>query len=273
MTPTPVYVSGSFDDLRFKDYRFLEEAAKLGPVHAFLWSDETCHAATGKAPKFPQAEREYSLQAVRYISSLTLLTGTTDPDCLPSAAVSGVWAVPGLTDNHNKHAWARRAGLGYRVIPENILAVAPLVPAAPENPQSARKKVVVTGCFDWFHSGHIRFFEEVSELGDLYVVVGNDANLCLLKGPGHPLFPAVERRYIAGAIRYVKEALISTGNGWMDAEPEFLKIKPDIYAVNEDGDKPEKAEFCKKYGITYRVLKRLPKEGLPRRQSTALRGF
>jgi cytidyltransferase-like protein len=270
---TPVYVSGSFDDLRFKDYRFLDEAAKLGPVQAFLWSDDASRAATGKAPKFPQAEREYSLQAVRYVSALTLLSGSTDPDALPPAAAPAIWVVPESADNNTKHSWARHAGFDYRVIPDSVLAVAPAAPPIPVNPQSARKKVVVTGCFDWFHSGHIRFFEEVSELGDLYVVVGNDANLRLLKGAGHPLFPAVERRYIAASIRYVKEALISSGNGWMDAEPEFLRIKPDIYAVNEDGDKPEKAEFCKQHGITYRILKRLPKEGLPRRQSTTLRGF
>jgi hypothetical protein len=61
--------------------------------------------------------------------------------------------------------------------------------------------------------------------------------------------------------------------GWMDAEPEFVKIKPDIYAVNEDGDKPEKLAFCQKHGIEYKVLKRTPKAGLPRRQSTSLRGF
>jgi hypothetical protein len=50
-------------------------------------------------------------------------------------------------------------------------------------------------------------------------------------------------------------------------------VKPDIYAVNEDGDKPEKREFCRKYGIEYVVLRREPKEGLPRRESTVLRGF
>ncbi len=44
---------------------------------------------------------------------------------------------------------------------------------------SARKKVVVTGCYDWFHSGHVRFFEEVSGYGDLYVVAGSDENVRL----------------------------------------------------------------------------------------------
>ena len=46
-----------------------------------------------------------------------------------------------------------------------------------------------------------------------------------------------------------------------------------MYAVNEDGDKPEKREFCEAHGMQYVVLKRTPKEGLPRRQSTDLRGF
>ena len=135
------------------------------------------------------------------------------------------------------------------------------------------KKVLVTGCYDWFHSGHVRFFEEVSELGDLYVVVGHDANLRALKGEGHPMFPQEERRYMAGSIRYVRQALVSTGHGWLDAEPELKRLKPDMYAVNEDGDKPEKGKYCRENGIEYVVLKRLPKEGLPRRESTVMRGF
>ncbi|MGB3715523.1 MAG: hypothetical protein WA996_13920 [Candidatus Promineifilaceae bacterium] len=75
------------------------------------------------------------------------------------------------------------------------------------------------------------------------------------------------------AIRHVKAALISTGHGWMDAKPEIARIKPSIYAVNEDGDKPEKRAFCAQNGLEYVVLKRLPKEGLSRRESTLLRGF
>ena len=102
---------------------------------------------------------------------------------------------------------------------------------------------------------------------------GSDANVRLLKGEGHPLFPQDERRYMVQSVRYVKQALISTGKGWMDAEPEIALIKPDMYAVNEDGDKPEKREFCQAHGLQYVVLKRTPKEGLPRRQSTDLRGF
>ena len=155
---------------------------------------------------------------------------------------------------------------------EKDLAGFPILPIE-EDLSSSRKKVLVTGSYDWFHSGHVRFFEESSELGDLYVVVGSNANVRLLKGEGHPLFPEQERRYMVQSIRFVKQALISSGNGWMDAEPEIEEIRPDFYAVNEDGDKPEKREFCQEHGIAYVVLKRVPKEGLAARQSTDLRGF
>jgi len=132
---------------------------------------------------------------------------------------------------------------------------------------------LVTGCFDWLHSGHVRFFEEASALGDLYAVVGRDSNLRLLKGGGHPLFPQEERLYLVHAIRFVHQAFLSTGEGWMDAAPEVELIRPHFYVVNEDGDKPEKRAFCRVHGIEYVVLKRLPKPGLPTRQSTELRGF
>ncbi len=59
----------------------------------------------------------------------------------------------------------------------------------------------------------------------------------------------------------------------MDAEPEIAAIGADAYAVNEDGDKPEKREFCRSRGLEYIVLTRTPAPGLPRRTSTDLRGF
>ena len=110
-------------------------------------------------------------------------------------------------------------------------------------------------------------------MGDLYVVVGHDANVRFLKGERHPLFPQDERRYMVQAVRHVKQTLISSGRGWVDAAPEIAHIKPDLYVVNEDGDKPEKRAFCKAHGLQYVVLQRKPKAGLPRRESTALRGF
>jgi len=52
----------------------------------------------------------------------------------------------------------------------------------------------------------------------------------------------------------------------MEAEPEIALIKPGIYAVNEEGDKPEKGALCEK-------LECGPKPGLTLRSSTDLRRF
>jgi cytidyltransferase-like protein len=270
-----VVVTGGFDDFRSQQVRFLEEAAKLGGVHVLLWSDETMRAVEGRPPKFPQEERLYLLWTNRYVKDVRLVTGQVDQDSIPQAGGINpeIWAVEEASDSPRKRAHSETRGVEYRVFKKQDLAGFPTLPFDPQGGRASPKRVIVTGCYDWFHSGHVRFFEEVSGLGDLCVVVGHDANIKLLKGEGHPMFPQDERRYMVQSVRFVKEALVSSGHGWMDAEPEIAVIKPDIYAVNEDGDVPEKRAFCEEHGIEYVVLKRIPKEGLPKRQSTNLRGF
>jgi cytidyltransferase-like protein len=272
---TAVVVSASFDDLRSRDVRLLEEASRLGEVHVLLWSDETVRALGGREPKCPQAERLYVVASLRYVRAVTPVSGLSDGDALPE--VPGLrpdlWVVDERSDSAGRRQSCEGGGVRYRVVRDEELRGFPKSEGPPEPPPPGRKRVLVTGCYDWLHSGHVRFFEEVSQLGDLYVVVGHDTNIRFLKGEGHPLFGESERRYMVQAVRHVTAALISTGMGWLDAEPEILRIRPDIYAVNEDGDRPEKSEYCEAHGIEYVVLKRLPKEGLPRRQSTALRGF
>jgi cytidyltransferase-like protein len=270
-----VIVSGSFDNLRSRDVRFLEEAAKFGELHVLLWSDEAIHKLEGREPNFPQAERLYLLRAIRYVEQVSLVTGDFDHDnpLQIDDIQPEIWVVDAKSDSNTKRMQAEALGLTYHVLQPEELGGFPVIQTTNSNHSPAHKKVLVTGCYDWFHSGHVRFFEETSQLGDLYVVVGHDANIRLLKGDGHPMFSQDERRYQVAAIRYVKGALISSGHGWMDAEPEIASIKPDIYAVNEDGDKPEKRAFCQQHGLDYVVLKRTPKVGLLRRESTLLRGF
>jgi cytidyltransferase-like protein len=276
MTMKPqVAVCGAFDDTSSRTVRFLQEAARFGEVNALVWSDEAVCAAAGKPPKFPQAERLYFLRAVRYVKQALPLHGGADPDTLPQPPgfKPDAWAVDEPAANIAKQNFCGQQHIQYRVFSAAQLQGFPAAKAPSPKPNSTRKKVIVTGSFDWFHSGHVRFFEEVSALGDLYAIVGHDANIRLLKGEGHPLFSEEERLYLVQSIRFVTGAMISTGNGWLDAEPEILRLKPDIYAVNEDGDKGGKREYCEQHGIEYVVLKRVPAPGLPGRSSTQLRGF
>lgn len=132
------------------------------------------------------------------------------------------------------------------------------------------KKVFVSGCFDMLHSGHIAFLEEASTYGSLYVCLGSDENVRFLKGQ-YPICTQDERRYMMESLRCVTECRVSTGWGMMDFENEIGEIKPDIFIVNEDGNTPAKAEFCRRKGIEYLVLARVPHGNLPRRSTTDLR--
>lgn len=271
--PKTIVTFGAFDDLRSRDLRLLEEASTLGRVVVLLWPDEAIRAHRGTQPKFPLPERLYFLRAVRFVTDVIPLSGRVSADSLPALAnlEPTVWVDDETTANDVRRTFCRDHGLAYHVLSAKQLQGFPQQP----NPSatSTRKKVVVTGCYDWLHSGHVRFFEEVSSYGDLYVIVGHDANIRLLKGAGHPLLSQEERRYMVGSIRYVTQALVSSGEGWLDADPEIRKLNPAIYVVNEDGDRGGKRDYCAKMGLEYVVLKRIPASGLPSRSSTTLRGF
>lgn len=265
-------VSGAFDKVDAETFRFLHEASRLGSLTVYLWSDEVVLSVTGEKPRFTLAERSYVMDALRYVGAVETVDAFANSDSLPNGMAAGsVYVVREKDDSAEKRGICEAAGMAYNVIADADLDGFPVMEDAPTQPGA--KNIIVTGCYDWFHSGHVRFFEEVSEHGNLHVVVGHDANVKMLKGEGHPMFSEDLRRYMAQSIRFVSQAYVSTGRGWMDAEPEIERLKPDIYAVNADGDRPEKREFCRDHGLEYLVLERDPKPGLPRRTSTDLRGF
>ncbi len=264
-----IVISGSFDNIQSKDVRFLEEASKLGSVYVLLWSDEAVTVKTGFKPRLPLRERRYILKGLRYVHKVALLDSVSIGDELlrVEELKPRIWVVNKDSHSLQKQAFCTSKGILYSIIQDVDLIGYPVAKSS----VSPSQKVVVTGCFDWFHSGHVRFFEETSEFGDLYVIVGNDKNVRLLKGPDHPLIPEDERCYMVRSIRFVTQAMVSSGTGWLDGRPEIEMLQPAMYAVNEDGDQPEKREFCRKNGVEYLVLKRRPATGLSSRNSTRFR--
>ena len=131
-----------------------------------------------------------------------------------------------------------------------------------------RKRIYVSGCFDLLHSGHVAFFKEAAQLGDLYVSVGNDA--CITQLKKKPMFPENERVYMVASIRWVHCAFVAQGMGH-DQAPDLEMVKPDIYFVNEDGDKEIKRKQCAERGIEYRIAARTPDAGLDVRSSTSIK--
>jgi cytidyltransferase-like protein len=133
-----------------------------------------------------------------------------------------------------------------------------------------RKKVMVSGCFDLLHSGHVAFLEAAAEWGELHVCLGNDENILQLKN--RPVAQSQnEREYMVSALRCVHAVYIDKGMGKLDFLEELEQISPDVFVVNEDGHDLAKQELFESKGIEYIVLKRAPTEGLPVRSTTAIR--
>ena len=132
------------------------------------------------------------------------------------------------------------------------------------------KKVFVSGCYDLLHSGHVEFFRQAAQYGDLYVGIGSDATILEYKHH-KTVYSEQERLFMVKSIRYVKDAFINAGSGIMDFVPTVDFLHPDILVVNEDGSTEQKRQFCADRGIEYIVLQRMPQDGLQARSSTDLK--
>ena len=132
------------------------------------------------------------------------------------------------------------------------------------------KKVFVSGCYDLLHSGHVEFFRQAAEYGDLYVGIGSDKTYLGYKHR-KTIYSEQERLFMVKSIRYVKDAYINAGSGVLDYVPTLDIVKPDVFVVNSDGGSPEKRKICEERGIEYIALHRDPHEGLTARSSTDLK--
>ena len=90
------------------------------------------------------------------------------------------------------------------------------------------KKVFVSGCYDLLHSGHIEFFHQASQYGELYVGIGSDATYLEYKHR-KPMFTQEERLFMVSNIKAVKKAYINEGRGIIDFLPTLDIVKPDIF--------------------------------------------
>ena len=133
-----------------------------------------------------------------------------------------------------------------------------------------RKKVFVSGCYDLLHSGHVEFFRQAAQYGDLYVGIGSDNTILHYKNH-KTVYSEQERLFMVKSIRYVKDAFINQGDGVLDFVPTLDIVHPDILVVNSDGGSEEKRRLCEQRGMEYVVLQRDPHEGLAARSSTELK--
>ena len=93
-------------------------------------------------------------------------------------------------------------------------------------------QVFCNGCFDLFHSGHLKLLYQAKKLGDeLHVGINSDDSIRRLKGSGRPIISQDERFEIVSSIKYVDKVYI-----FDEDTPERLikEIRPDIIAKGGD---------------------------------------
>lgn len=113
-----------------------------------------------------------------------------------------------------------------------------------------RPIVVVNGCFDCLHPGHLwlltRARESVSAAASLFVLVNSDASVRERKGPGRPIMAEWDRASTVGALKGVRAAAIF--NSESDLETLLAYIRPDVLVKGSDwlGKPITGADYCGK---------------------------
>lgn len=99
--------------------------------------------------------------------------------------------------------------------------------------KSTEKIVLVGGCFDVLHPGHIIFLEKAKKAGDrLVVLLESDGKIKKLKGLSRPVHNQKERALVLKALKFVDQVISLPHLETETAYDEYVaKIKPDIIAV------------------------------------------
>lgn len=123
------------------------------------------------------------------------------------------------------------------------------------------KKVLVGGCFDLLHYGHIRFLDEAKKLGDVLVVaLESDENVRKMKGDGRPIHTQQQRKEMLEALTCVDEVIsLPPMNNHQEYYDLVTKVRPQIIAITE-GDPLEtnKREQAAKAAAQLVVIPKVP---------------
>lgn len=95
--------------------------------------------------------------------------------------------------------------------------------------------VLVGGCFDVLHRGHVEFLQDAKKLGDvLFVLLESDETIKKLKGEKRPIHTQEDRAHILAGLTAV-DRVIMLDPHLVDTDYSKLvnSIKPDIIAITE----------------------------------------
>lgn len=126
-----------------------------------------------------------------------------------------------------------------------------------------KKIVFCSGSFDLTHAGHILFFEDCKSLGDILVVmVGSDAVIKKNKGDKRPILNEHIRMKTIDSFKQIDYCFLDNLSHECKHPLDLFKkvfesLKPDFYAVNQDGsDITYREKLAEEYNIQIKILGR-----------------
>lgn len=123
-----------------------------------------------------------------------------------------------------------------------------------------KKIVLVGGCFDVLHPGHVIFLEKAKKCGDkLVVLLESDEKVKKLKGVKRPVHNQKERARVLSALKSVDHVvLLPTIEKEKQYDEIVRKIKPDIIAaVKGDPNARYHLRSAKKVGAKIKYVTKI----------------
>lgn len=117
--------------------------------------------------------------------------------------------------------------------------------------------VLVGGCFDILHPGHVIFLEKAKKIGDwLIVLLESDEKIKKLKGMNRPVHNQQQRAQILKALKFVDEVILLP---YLETEQQYdsfvQKINPDIIAATEgDPQNHHKKRSAERVGAKFKCV-------------------
>lgn len=122
---------------------------------------------------------------------------------------------------------------------DKIVTVGQAIQIAQDFHKKSKRIVLVGGCFDILHIGHITFLERAKAAGDvLFVLLEADESIRKIKGENRPISNQEDRARILAAIEVVDEViLLSPDLKGQDYDELIMQLKPAIIATTQGDPK------------------------------------
>lgn len=119
---------------------------------------------------------------------------------------------------------------------KRILSTKDAIKLSKKLQKTEKKIILVGGCFDILHLGHIKFLENSKNLGDiLFVILESDGSVSRLKGKDRPINNQIQRAQVLSSLSVVDYVvLLPPMKTDRDYDKLITQIEPVFIAATQD---------------------------------------